>query len=119
MYFTTREKQAIQRMAVAMIAADGKVAIEEVIVNKIFNDKFGITSSDIDASSSMDLQTAISIVKNMTESERRMVCAYLGTILASDKDIDKNEMLLWSLLTSQCDFPEMSIVEAAKIMSNI
>lgn len=119
MYFTSQEKQAIQCLATAMAMADGKVAVEELVVNSFFNNKFGISSGDVDASSRMSLETATSVVKNMSSAEKQLVCAYLGTILASDKNIDNNEMLLWSLLSMQCGFPKMSLAEAASLMASL
>lgn len=119
MYFTSKEKQAIQRLIAAMAMADGKIEMSELILNSVVNSKIGISTEDVDASNSMDLQQAVTIVKQMTPEEKRLVCAYLGSMLAIDNDIDKKEMLLWTLLTMQCDFPQMTIAEANSIISNL
>lgn len=119
MYFTSKEKQAIQRLAAQMVVADGQIDPREVILTKLVNDKFGITSEHIDASSNMSLQEAAIIVKNMTQEERKFVCAYLGAMSAIDNDVDERERLLWALLTALCDFPQMSILEAKTIIGNL
>ena len=119
MYFTSKEKQAIQRLAAQMVVADGQIDPREVILTKLVNDKIGITSEHIDASSNMSLQEAAIIVKLMSPEERKFVCAYLGTISSIDNDVDDKEMMLWALLTALCDFPQMSILEAKKIIGDL
>ena len=84
MYFTSKEKQAIQRLIAAMAMADGKIEMSELILNSVVNSKIGISTEDVDASNSMDLQQAVTIVKQMTPEEKRLVCAYLGSMLAID-----------------------------------
>ena len=119
MNFTSEEKTAIQRLATAMILADGKVAMEEIAACKFFNSRMGVTADETMAALPVSLEDAISIVAKMNYSQKRLVCAYLGSILAVDKDIDDREMLLWSLLANQCGFPHMTLIEAATIFSKI
>lgn len=119
MYFSREEKIAIQRMITAMVAADGRIDAKEAVLNTVVNAKIGITQEHNEASLNMSLQEAVEIVKRMTLDEKRFVCAYLGTMMSIDSDVDANEMLLWSLLTSTCGFPQMTIAEAATIIANI
>lgn len=46
-------------------------------------------------------------------------CKIALFVSAIINDIDKKEMLLWTLLTMQCDFPQMTIAEANSIISNL
>jgi len=114
MWFTDREKQAIQTVACAMGAADDEADAREVVLITLVNEKLGIPS-DI---STIDLGSAMNVISAMTAEEKRFVCAYMGTLLSIDGDIDPREMLFWGLLTERCHFPEMTIEAARNYMSN-
>ena len=82
---------------------------------------FGIEEEDLKQiltdAASVKPEVALSVVANMTPSQKRYVTAYLGTIVAVDGDIDDSEIKLWSLISALCDLPTMSIREATKIMA--
>lgn len=115
MWFTEREKAAINHVAKAMIVMDGEVESREIVTNIIFNTKFGIT---VEMGDNMDLDEALNVLAALSSEEKRAVCAYLGTLMAIDEVIDAREMFFWSLLSHRCGFPEMNVVQAATYFNN-
>lgn len=115
MYFTNREKAAINRLAKAMIFIDGEIAAEEVLLSAMFDAKFGI---DAEMGDNMQLDDALNVVAALSAEEKKLICAYLGTIMAIDDDIDTKEHFFWSLLSDRCNFPEMSIASAKNIFES-
>ena len=52
----------------------------------------------------------------MTYEQKKYVAAYLGTLMASDKDINDKELALWRLLSKLCGLPSMNITDAVEYM---
>ena len=121
MRFSGIEMVSIMKLAMQMAAADGKLADEELATISSHAMSFGIEEEDLKQiltdAASVKPEVALSVVANMTPSQKRYVTAYLGTIVAVDGDIDDSEIKLWSLISALCDLPTMSIREATKIMA--
>lgn len=67
----------------------------------------------------MNSSTALSIISTMKDEEKRYVTAYLGTMIAADRDINDKEVALWGLISTLCDLPTMTINEAIELISNL
>ena len=48
----------------------------------------------------------------MSSPQKTYACSVLGYIVASDGDIDDDEMKVWAEIVEKCQFPDMSIQEA-------
>ncbi len=122
MRFSRIEMVSIMKLAMQMAAADGKLAKEEIDMLLLHAVSFGVEPQDLklilNESKSLKPEMALAMVANMTSSQKRYVTAYLGTIIAADRDIDDSEMKLWTLISTLCDLPTMSIREAMEIMAN-
>lgn len=55
----------------------------------------------------------------MTNEEKKYVTAYLGAIICADGKIEDSEIKAWSLISSICDLPRMSIKEALEIINKL
>ena len=123
MTFNGEQLSAIVHLAKCMAAADGKVLPKEltVIANELA--RFGVfgnaTDAILTASDAMNGAQSIAIVSAMNSEQKKYVCAYLGSLMAIDGDIDDNEMQLWSLTTALCDLPEMNAAQALQYMANL
>lgn len=122
MRFSRIEMVSIMKLAMQMAAADGQLADEELAAISAHAASFGIGEDDLKQilteAASIKPALALSVVANMTSSQKRYVTAYLGAIIAVDGDIDDSEMKLWSLISALCDLPTMSVGEALEIMAN-
>ncbi|MCQ2958608.1 MAG: TerB family tellurite resistance protein [Bacteroidales bacterium] len=110
-------------MAKLMAMADGR--IDESEMGMIANEarRFGVSSSELktilEIGDSMQASEAASILSSMDKNMKKYVCAYLGTMIAIDGDVDEAEVKMWSLISAMCDLPSMKISEAINIMADL
>ena len=120
MTFKRTELIAIMSMANAMIMADGRIDDAETSVISVEMLKFGIPLEDFKEiytrGMNMEPDIAVDIVSKMTYEQKKYVAAYLGTLMASDKDINDKELALWRLLSKLCGLPSMNITDAVEYM---
>lgn len=120
--FNRREMMAILKMAGAMAGADGRAHPNEI--NMMINEclRFGIDAEEskmlLSQSTDMEGTEAMAIIAVMTDAQKRYVCAYLGTLMAIDGNINDNEKSLWQLVSTLCKLPTMSITDALEYMAN-
>ena len=121
MYFNDQQKAAIVKLEKLIVAIDGKLEKNEGLVMAGEMQRIGITDPKpvLDVADAMDFGTACSIVSKLSYSDRKYVCAVLGTIIAADFDIDEAETKMWSLLSALCDFPEMTIKQSVEYLANL
>lgn len=121
MTFTSIEMAAIAKLALAMAAADGKVEKKELTYIALEMARFGVKDADsiLKGADEMDPTIALSVVSKMTETEKKYVAAYLGTLMAVDGDIDDKELALWRLTSTLCGLPTMNIKEAVSHIENM
>ncbi len=121
MKFNKVEMMAIMNMVHAMMIADGKIEEEETSVISSEMIKFGIPLEDFKEiflrGRDMEPSFAVEIVSKMSYEQKKYVAAYLGTIMAADRDIDDKEMALWRLLSQVCGLPTMSVKDAVFYMA--
>ncbi len=63
-------------------------------------------------------EEALALIATMNDAQKRYVTAYLGTLMAINGDIDDKEMALWTLVSTICKLPTMTIGEAIDYMAN-
>ncbi|MBQ9436562.1 MAG: TerB family tellurite resistance protein [Bacteroidales bacterium] len=120
--FSRREMMAILKMAGAMAGADGRAHPNEVkmMINECL--RFGIDAEEssklLSQSTNMDGSEAMATIAIMTDAQKRYVCAYLGSLMAIDGNIDDNERTMWQLVSTLCKLPTMTISDALEYMAN-
>ncbi len=120
--FNRREMMAILKMAGAMAGADGRAHPNEVkmMINECL--RFGIDAEEssklLSQSTNMDGSEAMATIAIMTDAQKRYVCAYLGSLMAIDGNIDDNERTMWQLVSTLCKLPTMTISDALEYMAN-
>ena len=120
MYFTNSEKQAIYRLLMDMSLIDNDIDSKEVILTMAIVEKLNIFDYDRDRATAITIDNALETVANMTNTEKDFVCSALGTMIAIDGEVNPKEMLLWGIITEQCGFPEMNLMEAgAKLQRHL
>lgn len=106
-----------------MADADGKVTDEETVLMAIELMRFGIGEDKakiiFNESNKLTSTEACIIISKMTNEEKKYVTAYLGAMICVDGKIENSEIKAWSLITSICDLPKMSIKEALEIISKL
>ena len=120
--FSNVEMAAIIKTAMAMATADGKVEDNEKAMIAIEAARFNLGSDKFESllklSTSMSATDSLAMIAAMDAAEKRYVAAYLGAMIAADGDIDDKEMSLWRLVSTLCDLPTMTIVDAIDYMTN-
>lgn len=123
MTFSGQELTAIIKMAKSMVMADGKIKPAEIAVMTRELMRFGILQDQVDlllkASDSIEASQAVALIARMDEERKKYVASYLGVIMASDGDIDDNELALWTLISTLCGLPTMTVMEAINNMKNL
>ncbi|AAQ66219.1 hypothetical protein PG_1108 [Porphyromonas gingivalis W83] len=123
MTFSGQELTAIIKMAKSMVMADGKIKPAEIAVMTREFMRFGILQDQVDlllkASDSIEASQAVALIARMDEERKKYVASYLGVIMASDGDIDDNELALWTLISTLCGLPTMTVMEAINNMKNL
>lgn len=116
MKFNKNEVIALAHMGFIMALADGKIAEEETATVALELVKLGVQKNEVEfilsSSHNIDHSLAVSILSNMTAEKKKEACAFLGTIIASDGDVDPAEVKVWSVVSLLCGFPNMTIKEA-------
>ncbi len=114
---------AIAKLANAMIAADGKVAENEMCSWTMEMERLGIPHEEFasiyEASESMPFTEALTVVTSLDTEHKRYVGAFLGSLMAIDGEIDNDELKLWQLVSTFCDLPTMTVLEALTYMSSL
>ena len=122
MEFNQLQMAAMVKAGNAMALADGKVEEKELAVISTGLMRFGIVGNQVD----LILQLAdalkpidmISTLSSMSLEQKKFVCGYLSTIMASDADIDESELKLWRFFSEIAGLPEMTLAEASAFWLN-
>ena len=98
------------------ISADGIATEEEYSAVSTELLTFGLETEEIvktiEEANDMTLEEAVAICRTMSSPQKTYACSVLGYIVASDGDIDDDEMKVWAEIVEKCQFPDMSIQEA-------
>lgn len=113
---------AIIKLAKMMAAADGRLDKAELSMMSKEALRFGITPDDfvslLKLSDNIKTDELIATVLVMTNTQKRYIAAYLGTMMAIDGDIDDKEMELWQFVSLLFELPTMTVLEAIEYMDN-
>lgn len=111
-----KELIAITHLAFYIISADGIATEEEYSAVSTELLTFGLETEEIvktiEEANDMTLEEAVAICRTMGSPQKTYACSVLGYIVASDGDIDDDEMKVWAEIVEKCQFPDMSIQEA-------
>ena len=121
MFFTENELNAIAKIGLEMAKSDGRVDEVELLVIKDKLTCFGIIepSAIIGNAYKMDSLEALVTVSKMEFEKKKYMAAFLGVVMAADGIIDDSEIKMWTLTTSLCNLPSMTIEEAKDIINDI
>lgn len=117
MYFTREEKAAIVHLALAIQLADDDANKTETMLNSLVFARIGVSKEDLDYSRRMSLKEAVDVVSQMTDSEKKFVAAFFGTIVLADGNVDTAELKLWQFICTFAECPTMSLADSAKIFA--
>ena len=116
MKLNEKELIAITHLAFYVISADGIATEDEFSAVSTELLTFGLDPDDIvktiNAANDMTLEEAVAICRTMKSPQKTYACSVMGYIVASDGDIDDDEMKVWAEIVDKCDFPDMSIQDA-------
>ena len=111
-----KELVAITHLAFYVISADGIATEEEYSAIGTELVTFGLNTEriveTIEAANDMTLEEAVAICRTMNTPQKTYACSVMGYIVASDGDIDDDEMKVWAEIVEKCGFPDMSIQDA-------
>lgn len=121
LHFSRHEMAAIIQLAGAMAGADGNAHPNETKMMMREAIRFGISGEDfaslLQQASKTEGTAAMAEIATMSDSQKHYVCAYLGTLMAIDGDIDDKEKALWQLVSTICKLPTMTIADAIEYMA--
>ena len=111
-----KELIAITHLAFYIISADGIATEEEYSAIGTELVTCGLNTEriveTIEAANDMTLEEAVAICRTMNTPQKTYACSVMGYIVASDGDIDDDEMKVWAEIVEKCGFPDMSIQDA-------
>ena len=73
----------------------------------------------IEAANDMTLEEAVAICRTMNTPQKTYACSVMGYIVASDGDIDDDEMKVWAEIVEKCGFADMSIQDALENINSV
>lgn len=123
MYFSYEEKRAVYCIAKAMVLADNNINKNEmqVLVGEMV--RMGCSQEELikieQNNSSIKPTTALARISEMSSEKKRYICAFLGALMVVDGEVDDSEKKLWGLVSTFCEFPEMTVGEAVQYMANL
>lgn len=122
MKYTGFEMSAIVKLAIAMIAADGKVEESEKTALSMELLKFGVKPDSLQTilatAQALDYGYAIAIVAAMDVEQKKYVTGFLAFIMASDGEIADSEIETWRLISTLAQLPPMTVSEALVFWNN-
>lgn len=111
---------AVVKMGLAMAAADGVVLPEERDFLAYELSRFGVKPAQTDAllsrAAAMETHQAIRLISEMTDDAKTYVTAFLGTMMAIDREVDTTELALWQHTCRLCALPQMTLGQALDYM---
>lgn len=117
MRFNDEELTAILKVAMAMVMADGRIDDSEKLAIGVEMARLGVPNERfrklLFAIGTIENVEAFAILLSLDVEKKKHVSSFLVAIMMSDGDIDEKEMALWKLVSTICDFPVMSVIEAA------
>lgn len=119
--FEHHELIAILKLADAMMNADGIAEDIEMTILSIEMARLGVKSEEQLLSLYKEAKTineldCLAIICNFSSEKKKYIAAFLLAIMASDDNIDKTEMELWTFVSAICELPEMGVQEAFEIL---
>ena len=123
MTFNKVDFAAILKLAFAMAAADNVIEKNEQAVIALEMMRFGVPESDIEplieVANAMQPTDALTAVSNMGYEQKKYVAAFLGFLMTVDGKIDDAELKLWTLISTLCNLPTMTVEQAANYMTEL
>ncbi len=121
MNFSFDDRKAIYCIARAMVLADDEVVVNEMKALATGMSMIGSTPEELmdfeNSNESFEPSDAVTHIAGFNSEKKEFVCAFLGTLIVVDGDVDANELRLWGLTTYFCDLPTMSISDAMEYMA--
>lgn len=121
MKLNDKEAVAVINLAVQMMLADGYADDDEKLIIARESVKLGITNFNeiFLLAVNMKAQTAIAIVSEMDNEQKKYVSSFLACIAAADGNLDDSEFKLMRFITTICDLPIPSEDEFREFMKPI
>ena len=101
---TPIQKRALLKIAIELVKADNKIHSKEVSVLNELQEHLGLSQEELDLIHYIPLSDAVSVIKQMNESEVTAILDVLNSIMRVDSDVDFEENLLYAAVTTSC-FP--------------
>ena len=119
--FSRKELSAIINVSTVIIMADGKVDERENLSFTMEMLHLGIGeelfASLLNDAKMMGPAETFSIIGSLGDDKKKYVAALLGTLIASDGNIDNKEMEKWRAISIICNLPQMEVTQALKIIN--
>lgn len=106
--YTVQEKRAMCIFFMEAAHADNKIHPKEVeVINEIFS-VINITKTDLEASQSIPMNSALDLLSRMSEIKRIYFGKCLANIIIADGNISPEENELWNIVNSRvkCEAPD-------------
>lgn len=67
---------------------------------------------------SLPFDEAIAIVSHLDEDRKLYVSAFMGAVMAADREVDTTELRLWQYTCALCSLPTLTLAEALTYMQD-
>ncbi len=120
MNLTGRQLGALMYVAKEVINVDGDVADEESTVFSNVFSQFGMTTEQVrlllNAATEAGPEAAIEIITNLGEEQKTFASALVTMLVASDGQLEDEELEIYSNLLKVCQLPYLTIDQAIKVL---
>lgn len=125
MEFSKKQLAAMIQMGMYASASDGHVDEREKKFISLHLGVFALKNAKelndelfnevYQKSLTISFDKACDVVREMPNSKKRLVCAFVAMVILADGNILPSELEFWNMLSIECDLPRMSIEEACDI----
>ena len=97
MTFSQTQKEAIVSIIIEMINADHIVSLEELRISNLINNELEISDEIFRVGYALDVEFALSVIKEMSDEQKLQVAYILTRIIDADDAVD-DEFVLFNTI---------------------
>ncbi len=106
MIFSQTQKEAIVSIIIEMINADHIVSLEELKISNLINNELEISDEIFKVGYALDVEFALSVIKEMSDEQKLQVAYILTRIIDADDAVDDE----FALFNNICEKTGIDIV---------
>ena len=103
--FTPLQKKAISKVLLDIVNADSRITVGEVKYFEKLQETLDISKEDIEEAKYMSVIGCLSIIREMTVTQKQVLAYMMLEMIRADGEIDKEEMKVFVVVCAGADIP--------------